>query len=75
MLILFRQLMCRPTKNKVQYWISKVLLFQNAGCDVGAYKNIVEWLDRCKTLPGYEENVEGAKVFGQRVINRLTDKF
>lgn len=48
---------------------------QNAGCDITKYANVVAWLNRCKTLPGYDENVEGAKVFGQRVSSRLTDKF
>jgi len=55
--------------------VSSMLSIVSAGCDIGAYKNIVAWLDRCKTLPGYDENVEGAKVFGQRVTSRLTDKF
>jgi len=55
--------------------VSTMLSIINAGCDIGTFKNIVAWLDRCKTLPGYDENVEGAKVFGQRVTSRLTDKF
>jgi len=55
--------------------ISTMLSIVNAGCDIGAFKNIVAWMDRCKTLPGYDENVEGAKVFGQRITSRLADKF
>lgn len=35
------------------------------------YANIIEWLDRCKTIPGYEENMEGAKMMGERFKKQI----
>lgn len=49
-------------------------LLQNIGGDISKYKNIAEWYDRCKSLPGFEENNEGGKIFGERVRSRLVDK-
>lgn len=33
------------------------------GADISEFKYLGEWLERCKTLPGYEENAEGVKTF------------
>lgn len=37
------------------------------------YSNIMEWLDRCKTIPGYDENMEGAKMMGERFKKHLEE--
>lgn len=33
------------------------------GADVSEYKYLAAWLERCKSLPGFEENSEGVKTF------------
>lgn len=45
---------------------------QNIGGDITKYKNIAAWYERCKSLPGFEENNDGGKIFGERVRSRLT---
>lgn len=37
------------------------------------YSNIMEWLERCKTIPGYEENMEGAEMMGARFKKALEE--
>lgn len=46
----------------------------NIGGDITKYKNVAEWYERCKSLPGFEENNAGGKVFGERVLSRLVDR-
>lgn len=31
------------------------------GADISHYQNLTAWVQRCKELPGYEENMEGVK--------------
>lgn len=33
------------------------------GADIGNFKDLSAWLERCKQLPGYGENMEGVKLF------------
>jgi glutathione S-transferase len=35
------------------------------GFDISVYPNLSKWLENCKSLPGYDENEEGASQFGQ----------
>ncbi|KAL0272557.1 UNVERIFIED_CONTAM: hypothetical protein PYX00_005485 [Menopon gallinae] len=41
------------------------------GWTVDNFPNVKEWMERCKTLPGYEENAVGAKIFGDAVRKNL----
>ncbi|XP_049876687.1 glutathione S-transferase 1-like [Pectinophora gossypiella] len=41
------------------------------GWDISAFTNIQRWVKDCATLPGYEENEEGAKKFGEAVKKNL----
>lgn len=55
--------------------INSIFFFfaQNIGGDISKYKNIAAWYERCKSLPGFEENNDGGKIFGERVRSRLED--
>ncbi|XP_023939951.1 glutathione S-transferase 1 [Bicyclus anynana] len=44
---------------------------REVGWDFTSYPNIQRWLKDCATLPGYEENLEGAKAFGALVKKNL----
>ncbi|KAL5280635.1 hypothetical protein ACFFRR_004562 [Megaselia abdita] len=33
------------------------------GADISSYPNLTSWVERCKSLPGYEENMEGVKSY------------
>lgn len=46
-------------------------MFQSIGWDVSPYSNITSWIERCKTLPGADENESGAKIFGNAVLKNL----
>lgn len=54
--------------------LASVSSFAQMGANLSAYPNVTAWLDRCKTLPGYAENEEGAKILGDFVKSKLTDK-
>ena len=44
------------------------------GIDLKAHPNVQAWLARCKeNLTGYEENEEGAKVFGEYCKGKLAE--
>lgn len=47
---------------------------QNMGGDINKYKNIAAWFERCKTLPGFDENNDGSKIIAERVLSRLVDR-
>lgn len=38
------------------------------------YPNVIGWFERCKAIPGSDESLEGAKIFGERVQSGLQDK-
>lgn len=44
---------------------------QAVGWDISKFPNIERWVKDCASLPGYEENEEGAKAFGEAVKKNL----
>ncbi|NP_001292411.1 uncharacterized protein LOC105387805 [Plutella xylostella] len=41
------------------------------GWDISSFPNIQRWVKDCAILPGFEENQEGAKLFGEAVKKNL----
>ncbi|XP_063830541.1 glutathione S-transferase 1-like [Ostrinia nubilalis] len=41
------------------------------GWDISKFLNITRWVKQCESLPGYAENEEGAKAFGEAVKKNL----
>ncbi|XP_063366554.1 glutathione S-transferase 1-like [Cydia amplana] len=41
------------------------------GWDISSFPNIQRWIKDCTTIPGYAENEEGAKQFGEAVKKNL----
>lgn len=41
------------------------------GWDISKYPKIQRWMKQCTALPGYEENQDGAKLFGDAVKKNL----
>ncbi|XP_014365811.2 glutathione S-transferase 1 [Papilio machaon] len=41
------------------------------GWDLSSFPNIQRWLKDCSSLPGYEENEKGAKIFAEAVKKNL----
>lgn len=49
---------------------------QHIGASLEDYPNIKSWFAQCETgVKGYQENDEGAKMFGGKVKGLLHDKF
>lgn len=47
----------------------------HSGLDTTNYPNLAAWYERCKELPGAEENEKGASMFGGMIKNKLTEPF
>lgn len=45
--------------------------FQAIGWDLSAFPNTQRWYKECANLPGFAENEEGAKQFGEAVKKNL----
>ncbi|KAG6456166.1 hypothetical protein O3G_MSEX009607 [Manduca sexta] len=41
------------------------------GWDISSYPNVQRWVEQCASLPGADENSEGAKMFGAAVRKNL----
>lgn len=48
---------------------------QKFGVDLSGLPNVTAWLERCKSLPGFEENEEGASIFGNGLKSKLEEPF
>ncbi|GBP57221.1 Glutathione S-transferase 1, isoform D [Eumeta japonica] len=44
------------------------------GWDISLFPNIKRWLNECSSLPGYAENADGAKTYGEAVKRNLAQK-
>lgn len=44
---------------------------QQVGWDMSQFPNIQRWFQDCSIIPGYEENIEGAKAFSELVKKNL----
>lgn len=43
--------------------LANITTIVSFGADISEYKKLSSWAERCKTLPGYGENMEGVKTF------------
>lgn len=50
------------------------LNFKELGANLSNYPNVIAWYERCKDLPGSAENIEGAKMFADKVNGILKDR-
>lgn len=41
--------------------------------DLKKYSNIIEWFERCKTIPGHLENQEGGKAMKELFNKKLVE--
>lgn len=49
----------------------KNIFFQAVGWDISAFPNMQKWVKSCSSLPGADENIEGAQAFGAAVKKNL----
>jgi len=54
--------------------LASVATIDHIGGNLSKFKNITEWYERCKTLPGWQENDDGARGYGERIRSLLQDK-
>lgn len=55
--------------------LSNVLQIKACGYDISKHKYLFEWLERCKSLPGFEENESGAIQVGKIFKSRIGEQF
>lgn len=52
------------------------LFSQHIGASLNDYPNVKRWFEQCeKDVKGYQENNDGAKIFGEKVKSLLQVKF
>ncbi|KAG5673497.1 hypothetical protein PVAND_003541 [Polypedilum vanderplanki] len=51
-----------------------ITTIKELGYDLSKHQRLNEWYERCKSLPGYEDNVDGAKYLANRMFAILDDK-
>jgi glutathione S-transferase len=59
----------------VNVFFKTIVNQQEIGVDISPYPGLAAWYENCKSLPGFEENQAGAKIFAERVLKNLVDKF
>lgn len=47
------------------------MFLQAVGWNISKFPNILRWVQQCESLPGFAENEEGAKAFGEAVKKNL----
>ncbi|XP_062549072.1 glutathione S-transferase D7-like [Armigeres subalbatus] len=55
--------------------LATVSSLEKLGVDLTELSNVTAWLNRCKSLPGYEENEEGANIFGNALKSKLQEPY
>ncbi|XP_019535172.2 glutathione S-transferase D7-like [Aedes albopictus] len=55
--------------------LATVSSLEKFGVDLSGLPNVTAWLERCKSLPGFEENEEGASIFGNGLKSKLEEPF
>lgn len=51
------------------------LISQEFGYDLTKHQNLNDWYSRCERLPGFQENVEGAKYLAERMFAVMGRKY
>lgn len=61
--------------HRISTYKSHLISFQQIGASLNDYPNLKRWFAQCATdVKGYDENEEGAKLFGDKVKSLLQDK-
>uniref|UniRef100_A0A1Q3FP86 glutathione transferase n=1 Tax=Culex tarsalis TaxID=7177 RepID=A0A1Q3FP86_CULTA len=55
--------------------LATVSSIEKLGGDMSSLPNVTAWLERCKSLPGFDENDEGATMFGQGIGSKLEEPY
>ena len=55
--------------------LSNISQIMHCGYDLSQHLNIVAWYQRCKSLPGFDENEAGAKKLGHLFKSILEEDF
>ncbi|XP_058453689.1 glutathione S-transferase 1-1-like [Malaya genurostris] len=55
--------------------LASVSTISAIGVDLSEFPNITTWYDRCKSLPGYDENEQGATAYGVAIKSKLDEPF
>ena len=55
--------------------LSNISQIMHCGYDFSQHLNILAWYQRCRTLPGFDENEAGAKKLGQLFKSLLDEGF
>lgn len=55
--------------------LANVTQIKACGYNISQHVNLSKWLERCKTLPGYEENQNGADELGKMFKSVIPNAF
>lgn len=55
--------------------LATISSMEKLGVPLGEFANVTAWLERCKSLPGYDENEQGATMFGQGLSSKLDEPY
>jgi glutathione S-transferase len=55
--------------------LANVTQIQACGYNIAQHTSLSKWLDRCKALPGFEENQEGADELGKFFKSKVSKGF
>lgn len=65
----------RPSTKKRARLIN-IISLQHIGASLDDYPGLKRWFGQCATdVKGYQENDDGARMFGEKVKGKLQDKF
>lgn len=52
-------------------FLTNLIYFQHFGYNIGQHSSLNKWYQKCKSLPGFDENEAGAKYLAS-VVKKLT---